>query len=169
MTLPDDAALARWAVAAALITGFAAMVFAPFITVFVMDAAHWPAHPTPFWQPFTPLNTGIFGAFRLGLFTVMSHLLGWDGVSTILAGIDNPLKLIPCAMLAAVPLIILAYLPPALIIMLAVITVWDEGSSFQALAPPFRSRPPAVREHDAAPLRSGGQQADWDGTPCLDR
>lgn len=154
VTLLDDHPLARWAVAALLIAGFAglnirgakavgdsskvfaAMVFAPFITMFVLAFAHWLAHPTPFWQPLTPPDTGMIGAFGLGLFIVMYNFLGWDGVSTILGEIENPLKVIPRAMLIAVPLIILAYLLPVLAGLTAGVdyTKWGDTVFFPELA-----------------------------------
>ncbi|WP_165795278.1 APC family permease [Deinococcus koreensis] len=91
---------------------FAVMVFVPFIVMFVIAAAKWIANPLPFWLPATPPETGLFGAFGLGLFVVMYNYLGWDGISTVLEEIKNPLKVIPKAMLIALPLVILGYLLP---------------------------------------------------------
>lgn len=154
VTLLDDYPLLRWAVALLLIGGFAllnvrgakavgdsakvfaVMVFAPFITMFVLAFLRWAANPTPFWQPVTPPDTGIFGAFGLGLFIVMYNFLGWDGISTILGEIEKPLKVIPRAMLIAVPLIILAYLLPVLAGLTAGVdwTKWGDTAFFPELA-----------------------------------
>lgn len=154
VTVLDDYPLVRWAVAVLLIVGFArlnirgakavgdsskvfaAMVFAPFITMFVLAAVRWAAHPTPFWQPLTPPDTGVFGAFGLGLFIVMYNFLGWDGISTVLGEIERPLKVIPRAMLIAVPLVIFAYLLPVLAGLTAGVdyTKWGDTVFFPELA-----------------------------------
>lgn len=154
VTLLNDMPLARWGVALLLIGGFAglnirgakavgdsskvfaAMVFAPFITMFVLASLRWAANPAPFWQPVTPPDTGIVGAFGLGLFIVMYNFLGWDGISTILGEIERPLKVIPRAMLIAVPLVILAYLLPVLAGLTADVdwTKWGDTVFFPELA-----------------------------------
>lgn len=152
--LLDTSKLVRWLVAAALIAVFAwvnirgakavgdsskvfaAMVFTPFIIMIVLAAVKWGANPVPFWQPLTPPDTGLMGAFGLGLFIVMYNYLGWDGVSTILEEIRNPLKVIPRAMLIAVPLVILAYLLPVVAGLSAGVDYakWGDSVNFPELA-----------------------------------
>lgn len=130
VTLLDDNSLLRWGLCVLLIIAFArlnirgakavgdsskvfaAMVFAPFITMFLIAVAKYVANPVPFWQPVTPPDTSLFGAFGLGLFVVMYNYLGWDGISTVLEEVKNPLKVIPRAMLIALPLVVLGYLLP---------------------------------------------------------
>ncbi|WP_019009208.1 APC family permease [Deinococcus aquatilis] len=153
-TIIDDSAAVRWIVAALLITGFgflnirgakavgdsskvfAVMVFAPFITMFVLAGVRWAANPAPFWLPVTPPDTGIIGAFGLGLFVVMYNFLGWDSISTILGEIERPLKVVPKAMLIAVPLIIFAYLLPVLAGLTSGVeyTKWGDTAFFPELA-----------------------------------
>ncbi|MCD0167415.1 APC family permease [Deinococcus sp. 12RED42] len=154
MDLLDVYPVARWLVAAALIAVFAwinirgakavgdsskvfaAMVFVPFIIMIVMALFRWVQNPVPFWQPLTPPDTGVAGAFGLGLFIVMYNYLGWDGVSTILEEIKNPLKVIPKAMLIAVPLVILGYLLPVVAGLSAGVDYakWGDTVSFPELA-----------------------------------
>ena len=153
-TILDHNALIKWLVCAALIAVFvflnirgahavgdssklfAVMVFAPFIVMIVLALVHWLAHPVAFWQPVTPPKTGLVNAFGLGLFVVMYNFLGWDGISTILKEIENPLKVIPKAMRIALPIIILAYLLPVLAGLTAGVdwTTWGDTAGFPELA-----------------------------------
>ncbi|WP_425144746.1 APC family permease [Deinococcus sp.] len=137
VTILDTNALLHWLVCAVLIVLFvflnirgahavgdssklfAVMVFAPFVIMIVLALVKWLAHPglaapLHFWQPVTPPQTSLLSAFGLGLFVVMYNFLGWDGVSTILKEIENPLKVIPRAMRIALPIVVLAYLLPVL-------------------------------------------------------
>lgn len=128
----DDNKLARWLVALVLIGFFAflnirgakavgdssklfaVMVFAPFIVMVVIAFTKWISHPISFWLPLTPPDTGIMGAFGVGLFIAMYNFLGWDGISTVLGEIENPLKVIPKAMMIVIPLILVAYFLPVM-------------------------------------------------------
>ncbi|WP_309570947.1 APC family permease [Deinococcus sp.] len=115
---------------------FAAMVFVPFIVMLVLAGVKYAANPVPFWTPVTPPDTGLLGAFGLGLFIVMYNYLGWDSISTILGEIENPLKVVPRAMLIAVPLVILGYLLPVLAGLVAGADwkTWGDTNNFPELA-----------------------------------
>lgn len=91
---------------------FGIMVLAPFLVMAVIGGYHWLAHPLPVWQPFVPPDTGIAGAFGVGLFVVMWNYMGWDIIANIAGEIDNPRRNLPLAMAIAIPLITLAYLLP---------------------------------------------------------
>ncbi len=150
----DENKLLRWAVALILIgilsylnirgaksvgdssKVFAAMVFIPFIVMIVLAAIRYAAHPFVFWLPLTPPHTGMMGAFGLGLFIVMYNYLGWDGISTVLEEIENPLKVIPKAMLIAVPLVIVGYVLPVIAGLTAGVdyTKWGDTVFFPELA-----------------------------------
>ncbi|WP_168734841.1 APC family permease [Deinococcus sp. KSM4-11] len=154
VTVLDDHAVVRWIVAVLLIAVFAllnirgakavgdssklfaVMVFVPFIIMIVIAAVKWVGHPVPFWQPLTPPDTGVAGAFGLGLFIVMYNFLGWDGISTILEEIENPLRVIPRAMLIAVPLVIVGYLLPTVAGLTAGVafSTWGDTVYFPELA-----------------------------------
>lgn len=150
----DESAIVRWLLAAAMIGYFAflnirgakavgdssklfaVMVFAPFIVMVLIALVKWIGHPVPFWQPFTPPDTGVMGAFGVGLFIVMYNFMGWDGISTVLEEIENPLQVIPKAMMIAVPIIILAYFLPAMAGMSSGIDwkTWGDTTFFPELA-----------------------------------
>lgn len=154
ITLLDDNRLVRWMLAAAMIGYFAflnirgakavgdssklfaVMVFAPFITMVVIAFAKWIANPVPFWLPLTPPNTGLMGAFGVGLFIVMYNFLGWDGISTVLEEIENPLKVIPKAMLIVIPIILVAYFLPVIAGLMSGVDwkTWGDTNSFPELA-----------------------------------
>ncbi|WP_424952460.1 APC family permease [Deinococcus sp.] len=159
VTALDHSALLSWLVCAALIVAFvllnirgahavgdssklfAVMVFAPFIVMIVLALFRWLTHPglahaAAFWQPVTPPGTSLLSAFGLGLFVVMYNFLGWDGVSTILKEIENPLQVIPRAMRIALPVIVLAYLLPVLAGLVSGLkwSSWGDTTFFPELA-----------------------------------
>lgn len=154
ITALDTQPLLKWLVVVALIVGFvllnvrgahavgdssklfAAMVFAPFIVMIVLALFKWVANPVNVALPITPPGTGLLGAFGVGLFVVLYNFLGWDSVSTVLEEITNPLKVIPKAMLIAVPLIILAYLLPVLAGLTSGVDwkTWGDTAAFPELA-----------------------------------
>jgi len=93
---------------------FAALVLAPFVVMAVLALVKYLQHPNAVYLPVTPTGTSPLAAFGLGLFVVMYNYLGWDGISTVLDEIDNPLKTLPKAMVFSVLLVIVAYLVPLL-------------------------------------------------------
>lgn len=93
---------------------FAVLVLSPFVVMAVLALVKYVQHPAAFYLPATPPNTSPLGAFGLGLFVVMYNYLGWDGISTILDEVDEPLKTLPKAMGITILLVIAAYLIPVL-------------------------------------------------------
>lgn len=91
---------------------FLVLVMAPFVIMAGIALVKYLQHPMPFHLPITPPNTSPMAAFGLGLFVVMYNYLGWDGISTILDEVDEPLKTMPKAMLITIFLVIIAYLIP---------------------------------------------------------
>lgn len=91
---------------------FLVLVMTPFIIMAGFALVKYLNHPVPFHLPVTPPNTSPMAAFGLGLFVVMYNYLGWDGISTILDEVDEPLKTMPKAMAISIVLVIVAYLIP---------------------------------------------------------
>lgn len=91
---------------------FAFIVLTPFLVMVAIALFKFIAHPKPFWLPLTPPDTGVMGAFGVGLFVVMWNYLGWDGISTVIGEVHDPKKSLPKAMAIAIPLVILGYLLP---------------------------------------------------------
>lgn len=129
-TLLDTSKLAHWLVAAAFTAFFSwinirgaksvgdstrlflVLVLAPFVVMALFALVKYLNNPAAFYLPVTPPGTTPASAFSLGLFVVMYNYLGWDGVSTVLDEIDEPLKTMPKAMAISIVLVILAYLIP---------------------------------------------------------
>ena len=61
-------------------------------------------------HPFLPSGTGFFSATNLGLAIMMWMYSGYESMSTIAAEVENPQRLIPRAIMVAVPIVILTYL-----------------------------------------------------------
>jgi amino acid transporter len=130
VTLLEDSQLIHWLTAVAMtalfawinIRGaksvgesaklFAFFVLLPFVVMFGLAIARYFAHPTAFWLPFAPPGETPSAAFSLGLFVVMYNYLGWDGISTVLEEVKEPLKVVPRAMGFAMILVVLGYLLP---------------------------------------------------------
>ena len=93
---------------------FGFLVLAPFAVMTIIAAYHWLLNPIPVWKPFVPPETGIAGAFGVGLFVVMWNFMGWDIIANVAGEIENPQRNLPLAMAIAIPLITLAYLLPVL-------------------------------------------------------
>src|SRR6185295_17375472 len=54
-------------------------------------------------------------AFNAGLFVVMWNYLGWDSLSTVAEEVEQPQKTYPRALAICVPLVVLVYLLPSLV------------------------------------------------------
>ncbi|MGR8934489.1 MAG: APC family permease [Gammaproteobacteria bacterium] len=91
---------------------FGIFILAPFAVMAVLGIYQWMQNPIPVWQPLVPPDSGIAGAFGVGLFVAMWNYMGWDMTSTISAEIDNPQRNFPLSMAVTIPLVTLVYLLP---------------------------------------------------------
>jgi amino acid transporter len=91
---------------------FGLFILAPFAVMAAMGLYQWAHNPIPLWQPFIPPDTGLAGAFGVGLFVAMWNYMGWDMTSTIAGEIENPQRNFPRSMAVTIPLVTLAYLLP---------------------------------------------------------
>ena len=64
------------------------------------------------WLPWAAEGQGLLGGLGLGLAVMMWNYSGWDSPSTCLGETEAPRRAFPLALLAAVPLITLAYVLP---------------------------------------------------------
>ncbi len=127
-----DNAWARWLVAVAMILAlawlnlrgaravgassiwFGVFILAPFAVMSLLGLLRLIQSPTPIWQPLVPPETGLLGAFGIGLFILMWNYAGWDAVSTINGEVEHPQRNVPLAIAITIPLIVLTYFLPVL-------------------------------------------------------
>jgi amino acid transporter len=95
-------------------TLFSIIILAPFFVLIVVGLARWNFNPlTPVTVPDAPFF-GTGGVFALGLAIGVWMYSGYESMSTLSGEIRNPQKVIPRALLLAVPFIILMYVLPTL-------------------------------------------------------
>jgi amino acid transporter len=91
---------------------FAVLVIAPFVVLIVVGVAKWQFNPfTPLTPPGVPIF-GTSGAVGVGLAIGVWIYSGWESMSTLSGEIRNPQKIIPRALMLAVPFIIALYVLP---------------------------------------------------------
>ena len=95
-------------------TLFSVIILAPFVALIVVGLAKWNFDPlTPVTVPGQPfLGTG--GVLALGLAVGVWMYSGYESMSTLSGEIRNPQKVIPKALMFAVPFIIVMYVLPTL-------------------------------------------------------
>ena len=92
-------------------TLFSILILAPFFALIVVGLAKWNFNPlTPVTVPGAPLF-GSGGVFALGLAIGVWMYSGYESMSTLSGEIRNPQKIIPRALMLAVPFIIMYVLP----------------------------------------------------------
>jgi amino acid transporter len=105
-------------------TLFSVVIIAPFIVLIVAGLAKWQFDPlTPVTPPGVPFF-GTNGAFGLGLAIGVWMYSGYESMSTLSGEIRNPQKIIPRALMLAVPFIIAMYVLPT-VAGLAAYGHWD--------------------------------------------
>jgi amino acid transporter len=105
-------------------TLFSVVIIAPFIVLIVVGLAKWQFDPlTPVTPPGVPFF-GTNGAFGLGLAIGVWMYSGYESMSTLSGEIRNPQKIIPRALMLAVPFIIAMYVLPT-VAGLAAYGHWD--------------------------------------------
>jgi amino acid transporter len=95
-------------------TLFSILILAPFVVLIVVGLAKWNFDPlTPVTVPGAPLF-GTGGVFALGLAIGVWMYSGYESMSTLSGEIRNPQKIIPRALMLAVPFIIVMYVLPTI-------------------------------------------------------
>jgi amino acid transporter len=93
-------------------TVFSILILAPFVALIVVGLAKWNFNPlTPVTVPDAPLF-GTGGVFALGLAIGVWVYSGYESMSTLSGEIRNPQKVIPRALMLAVPFIVIMYVLP---------------------------------------------------------
>ena len=95
-------------------TLFSVLILAPFFVLVVVGLAKWQFNPlTPVAATGVPFF-GTGGVFALGLAIGVWMYSGYESMSTLSGEIRNPQKIIPRALMLAVPFIIIMYVLPTL-------------------------------------------------------
>ena len=103
---------------------FSILIIAPFVVLIVVGIAKWQFNPlTPFFATGVP-KLGKDGVFALGLAIGVWMYSGYESMSTLSGEIRNPQKIIPRALMLAVPFIIVMYVLPT-VASLAAYGHWD--------------------------------------------
>ena len=93
-------------------TLFSILILAPFFVLIIVGLAKWEFDPlTPVTVPDAPFF-GTGGVFALGLAIGVWMYSGYESMSTLSGEIRNPQKVIPRALMLAVPFIIVMYVLP---------------------------------------------------------
>lgn len=95
-------------------TLFSVLILSPFIVLIVVGFAQWQFNPlVPFTVPDAPV-LGNGGVLALGLAVGIWMYSGYESISTLSGEIHNPQRVIPRALMLALPFIVLMYLLPTL-------------------------------------------------------
>ena len=93
---------------------FSLLILAPFVVLIVVGLAQWQFNPlTPVTVPDAPF-LGSGGVLALGLAIGIWMYSGYESISTLSGEIRNPQKVIPRALMLALPFIVLMYVLPTL-------------------------------------------------------
>ncbi len=90
---------------------FTIIIVAPFLVMIVLGLAHW--HGSPF-QPFVPHGQSMFSSLNLGLAVGVWMYSGYDSMSTIAGEMEHPRRIIPRALMIAMPIVVALYFLPTL-------------------------------------------------------
>jgi len=105
-------------------TLFSVLILAPFFVLIVVGLAKWQFNPlTPFFATGVP-KFGSNGVFGVGLAIGVWMYSGYESMSTLSGEIRNPQRIIPRALMLAVPFIIIMYVLPT-VAGLAAYGHWD--------------------------------------------
>lgn len=110
--------------------GFFVVLVAPFMLLLLLGSARVLAHPELTVHPFVAGNTRATGVFGAGLFAAMWNYMAWDSISTVSGEVKNPQRAFPLALGAGLLLVVLSYLLPTMVGVLAVrdSSQWVEGA-----------------------------------------
>jgi amino acid transporter len=90
---------------------FSIVILVPFVAMIVLGFAQWHVSPV---SPFLPPGETFFGSVGLGLSIGMWMYSGYDSMSVMAGEIEEPQRIIPRALMIAVPIIVAAYVLPTI-------------------------------------------------------
>jgi amino acid transporter len=90
---------------------FSVIILLPFVALVVLGFVHWQHSPV---SPFVAPGQSWLGSMGLGLAIGMWMYSGYESMSTVAGEIERPRRMIPRALLIAVPIVILSYILPTL-------------------------------------------------------
>ena len=88
---------------------FSVVILVPFVAMTVLGFAQWSFSPI---SPFLPPGETFFGGLGLGLSIGMWMYSGYDSMSVMAGELEQPRRVIPRALMIAVPIIVAAYVLP---------------------------------------------------------
>ena len=106
-------------------TIFSVAILIPFLISTIVGFVHWQWNPV---VPFIPEGETAFGSIGVGLAIGMWMYSGYEAMSTMAGEIRNPQKIIPKALLVAIPFIIAVYILPT-ISGIAAVGDWESWST----------------------------------------
>jgi len=114
---------------------FTIVIVAPFLVMIVLGFAHW--HGSPF-QPFMIQGQSLLDNLNYGLAIGVWMYSGYDSMSTLAGEMENPRRIIPRALMIAMPIVVALYFLPTLA-GLAGVDSWQDwatsgGTSFVEIA-----------------------------------
>ena len=110
-------------------TLFSVLIIAPFVALIIVGIAKWQFNPlTPFTPPGTSVLSPSSGALGLGLAIGVWMYSGYESMSTLSGEIREPQRIIPRALMLAVPFIIVMYVLPT-VAGLAAYGHWDSWAT----------------------------------------
>ena len=95
-------------------TVFSLLIISPFLVLIAVGLANWQFNP---FEPIVPANQNLLGgdgALILGLSVGLWMYSGYESMSTLAGEIENPQKVIPKALMLALPFVALMYLLPTM-------------------------------------------------------
>ena len=101
------------------------LILAPFVVLTIIGIANWQFNPL---TPVTPPDVDLFGsegALALGLAVGLWMYSGYESMSTLAGEIRNPQKVIPRALMLALPFVAIMYLMPT-VASLAAFGNWEQ-------------------------------------------
>jgi amino acid transporter len=90
---------------------FTIIIVAPFLALIILGFAHW--HGSPL-QPFVPPGQSFMNSLNYGLAIGVWMYSGYDSMSTLAGEMENPRRIIPKALMIAMPIIVALYFLPTL-------------------------------------------------------
>ena len=90
---------------------FTIVIVAPFLVEIVLGLAHW--HGSPL-QPFTVPGQSLTDSLNYGLAVGVWMYSGYDSMSTIAGEMEHPRRIIPRALMIAMPIVVALYVLPTL-------------------------------------------------------
>lgn len=87
------------------------IILVPFVAITILGLANW--HGVP-WQPFAYPGQSVLTSIGYALAVGMWMYSGYDSMSVLAGEVENPRRVIPRALMIAMPLVVISYFVPTL-------------------------------------------------------